>query len=66
MRQEVKDNNYRTLGWIETGSDGEQTAMDANYRTLGHYDPRTDETRDSNYRIIARGNVLSALIYNQR
>ncbi len=63
-RQVIKDRNYRTIGYIETMSDGKQKALDANYRVLGYYDPRRDVTTDSNHRTIAHGNVLSGLIYD--
>lgn len=62
-RETIKDKNYRTLGYIETMSDGKQKALDANYRTLGYYDPKRNVTEDANYRKIAQGNVLAGLIY---
>ena len=64
-RTPIKGKNYRTLGYIETMSDGKQKALDANFRTLGYYDPRYDDTKDANYRLIARGNVLSGLIFDR-
>lgn len=63
-RTAIRDRNYRTLGYIETMPDGRQKALNANYRTLGYYDPDRDVTMDANYRTIARGNVLSALIFD--
>jgi len=65
-RQEIKDKNYRTIGYIETMSDGKQKALDASYRTLGYFDPRTNVTQDVSYRTIAQGNVLSGLIFDTR
>lgn len=65
-RHAIKDQNYRTIGYIEDCGGGKQKALDANYRTLGYYDPRTDKTQDANYRTIANGNVLSGLVYNAR
>lgn len=62
-RETIRDKNLRTIGYIETQSDGKQKALDANLRTLGHYDPRSNETRDANLRMIAKGNVLAGLIY---
>ena len=62
-REAIKDKNYRTIGYIETMSDGKQKALDANYRTLGYYDPKTNVTQDTNYRTVAQGNVLSGLIF---
>jgi hypothetical protein len=63
-RTAIKDRQYRTLGYIETLSDGRLKAVDATYRTLGYYDPHRDVTIDANYRTIAQGNVLSALIFD--
>ena len=62
-RQAIKDKQYRTIGYIETMSDGKQKALDPQYRTLGYYDPKRDVTQDPQYRTLARGNVLAALIY---
>ncbi|MBL0404452.1 hypothetical protein JKG68_10775 [Microvirga aerilata] len=64
-RTAIKDRNFRTLGYIETMPDGRQKALNANFRTLGYYDPRRDVTTDANFRTIAQGNVLSALIYDE-
>ena len=65
-RNAIKDKNYRTLGYIEDMPGGKQKALDANYRTLGFYDPKTDATQDANYRTLAKGNVLSGLVFNAR
>lgn len=65
-RQAIKDSNgIRTLGYIETMSDGRQRALDENgIRTLGYYDPRSNWTLDANgIRTLAQGNVLSGLIF---
>jgi hypothetical protein len=59
-----KDRKSHILGYIETVSDGRQKALYASLRTLGYYDPRRDVTMDANLRIIARGRVLSALVYD--
>lgn len=64
-RTAIKDRNFRTLGYIETMPDGRQKALNANFRTLGYYDPHRDVTTDANFRTIAQGNVLSALIYDE-
>ena len=61
-REAIKDSNFRTIGYIETMSDGKQKALDANFRTLGTYDPKRNVTQDPNFRTIAQGNVLSGLV----
>jgi hypothetical protein len=62
-REAIKDKNFRTIGYIETMSDGKQKALDANFRTLGYYDPKRNATQDSSFRTIAQGNVLSGLVF---
>jgi hypothetical protein len=60
----IRDRNSRILGYIETMADGRQKALDTHLRVLGFYDPRRNITTDANVRIIAQGNVLSALVYD--
>lgn len=61
-RQELKDSRGKTLGYIETQSDGGQRLIDSTGNTLGYYDPRFKETKDSVGKTIGRGNLLSSLI----
>lgn len=65
-RQAIKDKLNRTLGYIETMSDGKQKAVDALNRTLGYFDPKRNVTTDHLNRTLAQGNILSALIYDKR
>jgi hypothetical protein len=65
-REPIKDKNFRTIGYIETMSDGRQKALDGSFRTLGYYDPKRNVTQDASFRTIAQGNVLSALVYETR
>jgi hypothetical protein len=63
MSQEtLQDQNYRTIGYVETMSDGRKRLMDSNYRTLGYYDPRRNITEDANYRVVGHGDVLTTLL----
>lgn len=64
-RETIRDNNNRTLGYIQDVAGGKLKAMDASLRTIAYYDPRSNKTHDPSYRTIAKGNVLSALIYKQ-
>ncbi|SDH55575.1 hypothetical protein SAMN04487926_105281 [Paraburkholderia steynii] len=59
----LRDDQYHIIGTIETESSGKQIARDAHYHRVGEYDPRSDLTRDSHYRIIGTGNQLSSLIW---
>ncbi len=65
-RTPIKDRNHHTLGYIEDLGGGKQKALSASYHTLGYYDPGTNSTKDASHRTIAKGNVLSGLIYDQR
>jgi hypothetical protein len=64
-RETIKDKNYKTIGYIETTSDGKKKAMDASFRTLGYYDPKRNVTQDNSYRTIANADVLSSLIFKK-
>jgi hypothetical protein len=61
-RQVIRDRYSRTLGEIRTASTGRLEARDRYGRLLGTYDPKRDETRDCSGRLLAKGNILSALI----
>jgi hypothetical protein len=65
-REAIKDKQFRTIGYIETMSDGKQKALDSQFRTLGYFDPKRNITQDAQFRTIANGNVLSGLIYQLR
>lgn len=65
-REAIRTPNNKVLGYIETLSDGRQKATDANNKTLGYFDPKRNATTDPNNRVLARANILSGLIYDQR
>lgn len=65
-RQAIRNPNNKLLGYIETLSDGRQKATDADNKTLGYFDPKRNVTMDTNNRVLARANILSGLIYDQR
>ncbi len=60
--QTLKDSSYRTIGYIETKSDGTQVIKDSSYRVKGYYDPKTNTTKDSSYRKVGEGNLLTTLL----
>jgi hypothetical protein len=62
MKQQLRDSNSRPIGTITTTSNGRLEGRDANGRLKGTYDPKTDQTRDSNGRVVGRGNVLAAVV----
>jgi hypothetical protein len=61
-RHTLTDARYRTIGHIDTASDGKQTGRDARYHVVGYYDPRTDITRDARQHMVGQGNLLVALL----
>jgi hypothetical protein len=62
MKYQLRDSNSRPIGTITTTPMGKLEGRDANGRFKGSYDPKTDQTRDSNGRVVGRGNVLAAVI----
>jgi len=62
-KEYIRDNNYKVIGSIDTDSSGKQVGYDVNFHRVGEYDPKTDKTRDSNFRVVGTGNQLSALIW---
>ena len=65
MREYIKDFYGRILGSIET-SGSKQTAYDFYGKILGTYDASTNQTKDFYGKILAYGNILSALIWEKR
>jgi hypothetical protein len=62
MKYLLRDRNNRPVGTITTTSTGKLEGRDANGRYKGGYDPKSDHTRDSNGRVVGRGNVLASVI----
>ena len=62
MKQQLRDSNNRPIGTITATTNGKLEGRDANGRLKGTYDPRSDQTRDSNGRVVGRGNVLAAVV----
>jgi len=61
-RRTLQDQNFRTIGYIDTRSDGTEVLLDANFRTKGYYDPRRNATTDENFRTLGYGNLLVSLL----
>ena len=60
--QELRDRNNRILGRIKLRSDGKFEGRDASNRLKGVFNPKTNETRDPNNRLVGKGNLLAVLI----
>lgn len=66
MKQEIKDFYGRIIGYIETDvNTGKKTATDFYGRILGYYKKDLDITTDFYGRTLARGDVLSGLIFKE-
>lgn len=61
MRQELRDSNGRLIGTI-TATSNKLEGKDSNGRLKGTYDTKANVTRDSNGRVVGKGNLLAALI----
>lgn len=61
-QQVLKDASFRIIGYIDTDSSGKQTIKDSSFRIKGYYDPKTNQTKDSSFRIIGTGNLLTTLL----
>lgn len=65
MREEIKTANFRLIGYIE--DEGSRlVAKDSCFRVLGYYIKSDRRTVDSSFRVLAYGNILSALIWEKR
>jgi len=60
--KELRDANYHLLGKIRQRSDGTLEGRDASGCLKGTYNPKRNETRDANGRLIGKGNLLAILI----
>jgi hypothetical protein len=60
--QILKDKNNKILGKIKQLSNGQLEIYDYHNKRLGKYDPKTDQTRNANNKLIGKGNLLSMLL----
>lgn len=61
-RKTLRDRNQHVIGYIDVEFSGRQCLRDNNNHVLGYYEPHRDETVDSNYHVIGRGNLLTTLL----
>lgn len=47
--QTLKDARFRTIGYIETATNGKQTGKDERFRIVGYYDPCANLTQDARF-----------------
>lgn len=61
-KQDLRDKNNQLLGTIKTLSSGKLELRNASNRLLGTYDPKPNETRDAQSRLVGKGNLLATLL----
>lgn len=62
MRDYLRDNAGRLIGWREDGPVGRTNGRDSAGRFVGWYDVKRNETRDKAGRLVGRGDLLVSLI----
>ena len=60
--QILKDRAGRLIGKIKIRNDGKMEIRDRNGRLKGTYNPKTDQTRDKNGKLVGKGNLLTTLL----
>lgn len=60
--QQLRDPQGRLIATIRTQSNGDQVIEDPQGRPRGIYDPRMNQTRDMQGRLIGTGNLLTTLL----
>ena len=63
--QTIKDYYGRILGYIKEETNGDKSAYDFYRRKLGTYDKKKNITRDFYGKILASGDILTSLIYQE-
>lgn len=66
MKEVIKDKNFRILGYIETKPNGDKVATTVSGKILGYYRKSLNITTDYMGNIIARADVCSYLVFNER
>lgn len=61
-RRTLKDNQFRTIGFIDTDPKGKETLRYPQFRIKGYYDPKTNQTKDAQFRLVGTGNILTSLL----
>ncbi len=61
-RRTLNDNQFRTIGFIDTDPNGKETLRDPQFRIKGYYDPKTNQTKDAQFRLVGTGNILTSLL----
>lgn len=65
MRQPIKNFYNQIIGYLEEDNQGNKKAFDFYNRLLGTYEKSTNLTKDFYRRIVGKGDLTSALIYEE-
>ena len=60
--QELRDKNNKLLAKIKTLSNGKLELRDQHNKIKGTYNPKSNETRDTNNHLVGKGNLLTTLL----
>ena len=60
--QELRDPQNRLLARIKTLSNGKSEIRDPQNRLKGIYDPKSNQTRDPQNKVVGKGNLLTTLL----
>lgn len=66
MEETIREYSGLIVGYIETKSNGDKVGYDYYRRIVGYYDAGSKVTTDFYRRIVARGDILSALVWNSK
>ncbi len=66
MEETIREYSGLIVGYIETKSNGDKVGYDFGRRIVGYYDAGQKVTTDFYRRIVARGDILSALVWNSK
>ena len=62
QRITLKDSHFQIIGYVEINDDGKKTLKDSHFMIKGYYEPRQNVTKDSNFRIVGYGDILTSLL----
>lgn len=62
----IKDFGGRIIGYIETKNNGDKIGKDFYRRIVGYYEKSSNTTKDYYRRVVAKGDVLSGLLWNSK
>lgn len=65
MKQPIKNFYNQIIGYLEEDGQGNKKAFDFYNRLLGTYEKSTNLTKDFYRRIVGKGDLTSALIYEE-